>query len=223
MCEEGEARARLKILKILARRRSGSVKFTWCFYRNRNGNGNGKLAPRAAQYEYGFSAAPHAHPQPAAALSSALSADRGPGGAKDFAAEPASSSVVHTSDDPGGGADDDDPGGGSTNSAEDVSAMVSALNVSNTSKTSSSPLLSSFATGLSLSSSRVSSSVEATDAELDESDDEDFEYKGHFCSGCSIPLPGAVRGWVRGFGGVGCWVVGSWTWVCVLRRLRLRV
>ena len=125
MCEEGEARARLKILKILARRRSGSVKFTWCFYRNRNGNGNGKLAPRAAQYEYGFSAAPHAHPQPAAALSSALSADRGPGGAKDFAAEPASSSVVHTSDDPGGGADDDDPGGGSTNSAEDVSAMVS--------------------------------------------------------------------------------------------------
>ena len=134
----------------------------------------------------------------------------------DFAAEPASSSVVHTSDDPGGGADDDDPGGGSTNSAEDVSAMVSALNVSNTSKTSSSPLLSSFATGLSLSSSRVSSSVEATDAELDESDDEDFEYKGHFCSGCSIPLPGAVRGWVRGFGGVGCWVVGSWTWVLVL-------
>ena len=165
MCEEGEARARLKILKILARRRSGSVKFTWCFYRNRNGNGNGKLAPRAAQYEYGFSAAPHAHPQPAAALSSALSADRGPGGAKDFAAEPASSSVVHTSDDPGGGADDDDPGGGSTNSAEDVSALI----VSNTSKTPSSHLLSSFATGL--SSSRVSSSIEATGAVLDESDD----------------------------------------------------
>ena len=43
-------------------------------------------------------------------------------------------------------------------------------------------------------------------------DDEDVEYKGHFCSGCSIPPPGAVRGWV----------VGSWSWVCVLRRLRLR-
>ena len=120
-------------------------------------------------------------------------------GAKDFAAEPASS-VVHTSDDPGGGADADDPGGGSTNSAEDVSALI----VSNTSKTPSSHLLSSFATGL--SSSRVSSSIEATGAMLDESDDEDVEYKGHFYSGCSIPPPSAVRGWVRG-----CWVAGSWT------------
>ena len=53
-------------------------------------------------------------------------------------------SVVHELDDPGGGIADDDPGGGSTTSAD----ADSALNVSNTSKTSSSPLLSSFATGL---------------------------------------------------------------------------
>ena len=25
------------------------------------------------------------------------------------------------------------------------------------------------------------------------------EYKGNFCSGCSIPPPGAVRGWLRGY------------------------
>ena len=31
----------------------------------------------------------------------------------------------------------------------------------------------------------------------DDSDDEDVEYKGHFCSGCSIPPPGGVWGWVR--------------------------
>ena len=37
----------------------------------------------------------------------------------------------------------------------------------------------------------------------DNSDDEDVEYKGHFCSECSIPPPGGVRGWVRGYGGVG--------------------
>ena len=41
------------------------------------------------------------------------------------------------------------------------------------------------------------------DAVSDDSDDEDVEYKGHFCSGCSIPPPGGVRGWVRGYGGVG--------------------
>ena len=45
----------------------------------------------------------------------------------------------------------------------------------------------------------------ATDAVSDDSDDEDVEYKGHFCSGCSIPPPGGVRGWVRGYGGVGLW------------------
>ena len=28
----------------------------------------------------------------------------------------------------------------------------------------------------------------------DNSDDEDEEYKGHFCSECSIPPPGGVRG-----------------------------
>ena len=42
----------------------------------------------------------------------------------------------------------------------------------------------------------------------DDSDDEDVEYKGHFCSGCSIPPPGGVRGWVRGYGGVGLWEAG---------------
>ena len=36
----------------------------------------------------------------------------------------------------------------------------------------------------------------------------DVEYKGHFCSGCSIPPPGGVRGWVRGYGGVGLWEAG---------------
>ena len=35
----------------------------------------------------------------------------------------------------------------------------------------------------------------------DNSDDEDEEYKGHFCSECSIPPPGGVRGWVHGYGG----------------------
>jgi hypothetical protein len=36
----------------------------------------------------------------------------------------------------------------------------------------------------------------------------DVEYKGHFCSGCSIPPPGGVRGRVRGYGGVGLWEAG---------------
>ena len=44
----------------------------------------------------------------------------------------------------------------------------------------------------------------ATDAVSDDSDDEDVEYKGHFCSGCSIPPPGAVRGWVVGMEVLGC-------------------
>ena len=101
-----------------------------------------------------------------------------------------------------GGADDDDPGGGSINSAEDFSALI----VPDTSNNSSSPLLSSFATGL--TSSRVSSSIVATDAVSDDSEDEDVEYKGHFCSGCSIPPPGGVRGWVRGYGDVGLWEAG---------------
>ena len=36
----------------------------------------------------------------------------------------------------------------------------------------------------------------------DDSDDEDVEYMGHFCSECSLP-PGGVRGWFHGYGGVG--------------------
>ena len=55
------------------------------------------------------------HPQPAAALPSALSADPSPVGDVDSAAEPASS-VEHAIDDPGDGADDNVPGGGSINS-----------------------------------------------------------------------------------------------------------
>ena len=82
----------------------------------------------------------------------------------------------------------------------------SALIVLNTSKTSSSPLPSSFATGL--TSSRDSSSIMAKKLVSDNSDDEDVEYKGHFCSECSIPPPGGVRGWVRGYGGVGLWEAG---------------
>ena len=111
-------------------------------------------------------------------------------------------SVEHELDDPGGGTTDDDPGGGSITSADADSALI----VSNTSKNSSSPLLSSFATRL--TSSRVSSSIVAAGAVLDESDDEDVEYKGHFYSGCSIPPPRGVRGWVRGYGGVGLWEAG---------------
>ena len=57
------------------------------------------------------------HPQPAAALPSALSADHSPVGDEDSAVEPASS-VEHAIDDPGGGADDNVPGGGSINSVE---------------------------------------------------------------------------------------------------------
>ena len=81
----------------------------------------------------------------------------------------------------------DDPGGGSITSVDADSALI----VSNASKTSSSPLLSSFATGL--TSSRDSSSIVAKELVSDDSDDEDVEYKGHFCSGCSIP---GRSGWV---------------------------
>ncbi len=87
------------------------------------------------------------------------------------------------------------PGGGSINSAEDVSALI----VSNTSKNSSSPLLSSFATGL--TSSRVSSSIVAAGAVSDVSDDEDVEYKGHFCSRGALLLLLVVC--VGGFVGLG--------------------
>ena len=111
-------------------------------------------------------------------------------------------SVVNELDDPGGGTTDDDPGGGSITSADADSALI----VSNTSKTSSSPLPSSFATGL--TSSRDSSSIMAKKLVSDNSDDEDEEYKGHFCSECSIPPPGGVRGWVHGYGGVGLWEAG---------------
>jgi len=48
-----------------------------------------------------------------------------------------------------------------------------------------------------------------TGAVLDESDDEDVEYKGHFCSECSISVYSSS--W--GCAGVGSWVcdgVGLW-------------
>ena len=51
----------------------------------------------------------------------------------------------------------------------------------------------------------------------DDSDEEDVEYKGHICSGCSLPPPGGVRGWVCGYGGWWCWVVGSRSWVLGVR------
>ena len=176
----------------------------------------------AAAYSSVLEEGAASHPQPAAAPPSALSADPSPVG---DIVEPASS-VEHATEDPGGGADsnvpgngsinptelgmddpgggtaDDDPGGGSITSAECDSALI----VLNTSKTSSSPLPSSFATGL--TSSRDSSSIMAKKLVSDNSDDEDVEYKGHFCSECSIPPPGGVRGWVRGYGGVGLWEEG---------------
>ena len=46
------------------------------------------------------------------------------------------------------------------------------------------------------------------DAVSDDSDDEVMEHKGHFCSECSIPPPGGVRGWVRGYEGTGLWEAG---------------
>jgi hypothetical protein len=42
-----------------------------------------------------------------------------------------------------------------------------------------------------------------------DSEDEDVEYMGHFCSECSIPPPGGVRGWFRGYGAVGLWEAGG--------------
>ena len=48
----------------------------------------------------------------------------------------------------------------------------------------------------------------AKDTVSGDSDDEDVEYMGHFCSECSIPPPGGVRGWVRGYDGVGLWEAG---------------
>lgn len=41
---------------------------------------------------------------------------------------------------------------------------------------------------------------------MDKSDDDDVDYKGHFCSECSIPPHGGVRGWV--FVGMGMGVLG---------------
>ena len=55
----------------------------------------------------------------------------------------------------------------------------------------------------------------------DNSDDEDVEYKGHFCSECSIPPPGGVRGRVRGYGGVGLWEAGPGCACCEDYALRL--
>ena len=54
----------------------------------------------------------------------------------------------------------------------------------------------------------------AKDLVSDDSDDEDVEYKGHFCSGCSIPPPGGVHGWVRGYGGDGFWETGPGCGCC---------
>ena len=175
------------------------------------------------------------HPQPAAAPPSTPSTGHSPFGDVDSAVEPASSvaqniddpgggaddnvpgegsinSVVHELDDPGGGNADDDPGGGSTTSAD----ADSALNVSNTSKTSSSPLLSSFATGL--TSSRDSSSIMAKELVSDDSDDEDVVYKGDlgipdaddcatgsFCSSCAIPPRVAGGLWSAGVGCDACY------------------
>ena len=115
-------------------------------------------------------------------------------------------------DDPGGGTADDDPGGGSITSADADSALI----VSNASKTSSSPLLSSFATGL--TSSRDSSSIVAKDLVSDDSDDEDVEYKGDlgipdvddcatgsFCSSCAIPPRVAGGLWSDGVGCNACY------------------
>ena len=115
-------------------------------------------------------------------------------------------------DDPGGGTADDDPGGESITSADADSALI----VSNTSKTSSSPLPSSFATGL--TSSRDSSSIMAKEVVSVDSDDEDVEYKGDlgipevddcatgsFCSTCAIP-PRVTGGlWSAGVGCDACY------------------
>ena len=108
----------------------------------------------AAAYSSVLEEGAASHPQPAAALPSAPSAGHSPDDDEDSAVRPASS-VEHVIDDPGGGAADDDPGGGSITSADADSALI----VSNASKTSSSPLPSSFATGL--TSSRDSSSIMA--------------------------------------------------------------
>ena len=83
-------------------------------------------------------------------------------------------------------------------SADADSALVVSMVVSDASKTSSSPLLSSFATGL--TSSRDLSSIVVKDLVSGDSDDEDVEYKGHFCSGCSMLYSSS---W-------GCAWVGSW-------------
>ena len=67
--------------------------------------------------------------------------------------------------------------------------------------------------------SRVSSSIEATGAVLDESDDEDGEYKGHFCSLFGVLCSSSccllvLCAWVGvGSWAWGCWVMGSWTCV----------
>ena len=136
-----------------------------------------------------------------------------PGGGADdnVPGEGSINSVVNELDDPGGGNADDDPGGGSITSADADSALI----VSNTSKTSSSPLLSSFATGL--TSSRDSSSIMAKEVVSVDSDDEDVEYKGDlgipdaddcatgsFCSSCAIS-PRVVGGlWSDGVGCDAC-------------------
>merc|ERR1711908_21112 len=90
------------------------------------------------------------------------------------------------------------------------------VNVSNTSKTSSSPLLSSSATGL--TSSRDSSSIMAKELVSDDSDDEDVVFKGDlgipdaddcatgsFCSSCAIPPRVAGGLWSAGVGCDACY------------------
>ena len=111
-------------------------------------------------------------------------------------------------DDPSGGTADEDPGGGSITSADADSALI----VSNTSDTSSSPLPSS----LRLDRLRLVTRVRLSKIGVWSSDDEDVEYKGHFCSGAHLP-PGGVR--------VGSWVwsVGLWEVVLGVRAVRLRL
>ena len=81
------------------------------------------------------------------------------------------------------------------------SADADSALILSTLETSSSRLLSSFATGL--TSPRDSSSIVAKDLVSDDSDDEDVEYKGHFCSGCSVP-PGVCVGGFVGMVVLGC-------------------
>ena len=92
-------------------KKGGLVSFSLIKRTRQNQNNYFPAAASSSVLEEGAAS----HPQPAAALPSALSADPSPVGDVDSAAEP-SSSVEHAIDDPGDGADDNVPGGGSINS-----------------------------------------------------------------------------------------------------------